>query len=143
MPYRDPIAMDVKLPIFAALAMHQLLCRYETYTFAFYGLALFIPPALIVAVPFYNLGHFTTPTLGSFLQCLVLYLTTLAGSIFAYRFSPFHPLARYPGPLIGKLSGFWMAYVSTGGRQQHYLKALHDRYGDVVRIGCKVGGDYG
>ncbi|KAI1782296.1 cytochrome P450 [Ganoderma leucocontextum] len=126
--------MDVKLPIFAALAMHQLLRRYETYAFAFYGLALFVPPALIVAVPFYK-GHSATPTLGSFLQCLALYLTTLAGSIFAYRLSPFHPLARYPGPLIGKLSGFWMAYVSTGGRQQHYLKALHDRYGDVVRIG--------
>ena len=117
--------------------MHQILRRYETYTFSFYGLAILVPPALIVSVPFYQ-GLSPAPTLGSFLQCLALYLTTLVGSILAYRLSPFHPLARYPGPLLGKLSGFWMAYVSTGGRQQHYLKALHDRYGDVIRIGTSA-----
>ncbi|KAM5536736.1 hypothetical protein V8D89_009575 [Ganoderma adspersum] len=126
--------MDVKLPIFTALVVHQFLRRYETYTFSFYGLVLSVPPALIVALPFYQ-GYGPAPTVLSFLQCFALYVTTLAASIAAYRLSPFHPLARYPGPFLGKLSGFWMAYVSTSGRQQHYLKALHDRYGDVLRIG--------
>ena len=119
---------------------HQILRRYETYTFSFYGLALTVPPALIAFLPSHYHYHGSgsggpAPTVLSFLQCLALYLTTLAASIAAYRLSPFHPLARYPGPVLGKLSGFWMAYVSTGGRQQHYLKALHDRYGDVLRIG--------
>nr|VWO97610.1 Exopolygalacturonase (ExoPG) (EC (Galacturan 1,4-alpha-galacturonidase) (Poly(1,4-alpha-D-galacturonide)galacturonohydrolase) [Ganoderma boninense] len=114
--------------------MHQLLRRYETYTFSFYALALLVPPALLVALPS-QVHTGPAPTFGAFLQCLALYVATLGASIAAYRLSPFHPLARYPGPLPGKLSGFWMAYVSTGGRQQHYLKALHDRYGDVLRIG--------
>ncbi|EJF60792.1 cytochrome P450 [Dichomitus squalens LYAD-421 SS1] len=53
----------------------------------------------------------------------------------AYRLSPLHPLARYPGPLLCKVSALWLAYKSTSGTQHRYVKSLHDRYGDVVRIG--------
>ena len=37
-----------------------------------------------------------------------VYFATLIGSIAVYRISPFHPLAKYPGPFIAKLSKFWM-----------------------------------
>ena len=53
----------------------------------------------------------------------------------AYRLSPFHPLAKYPGPLLAKTSKWWAAYLSGTGDQHRYIKRLHDRYGDVVRIG--------
>ena len=53
----------------------------------------------------------------------------------AYRLSSFHPLAKYPGPLLAKTSKWWAAYLSGTGEQHRYLKRLHDRYGDVVRIG--------
>ena len=60
----------------------------------------------------------------------------LSASILAYRISPWHPLARYPGPLPCKLSKFWMAYVAMRTKKQHlYIRGLHDQYGDVVRIG--------
>jgi hypothetical protein len=53
----------------------------------------------------------------------------------AYRLSSFHPLAKYPGPLLAKTSKWWAAYLSGTGDQHKCLKRLHDRYGDVVRIG--------
>jgi len=53
----------------------------------------------------------------------------------AYRLSSFHPLSKYPGPLLAKASKWWAAYLSGTGDQHRYLKRLHDRYGDVVRIG--------
>ena len=53
----------------------------------------------------------------------------------AYRLSPFHPLAKYPGPIIAKSSKWWAAYISFRGDLHRYYKHLHDRYGDIVRIG--------
>jgi len=48
-----------------------------------------------------------------------------------YRLSPFHPLAKYPGPTLAKISKLWVAYICTKGNLHRYLKSLHDRYGDV------------
>ena len=45
------------------------------------------------------------------------YFSTLIGSIAAYRISPFHPLAEYPGPLIARLSKLWM--VNSFLRPRH------------------------
>jgi hypothetical protein len=53
----------------------------------------------------------------------------------AYRLSPFHPLAKYPGPITAKMSKWWAAYIGARGYMYRYYKGLHDRYGDVVRIG--------
>ena len=52
-----------------------------------------------------------------------------------YRLSPFHPLAKYPGPAIAKTSKLWAAYVCARGDLHRYYKSSHDRYGDVVRVG--------
>ncbi|RDB16896.1 hypothetical protein Hypma_002424 [Hypsizygus marmoreus] len=64
-----------------------------------------------------------------------VYLATLATSITVYRLSPFHPLAKYPGPLLCKISKIYFAFVSSGGKQHIYYQQLHLRYGDIVRIG--------
>jgi cytochrome P450 len=50
----------------------------------------------------------------------------------------FHPLAKYPGPLAYKLSGWpllWQAY--TGDRHIHHLLD-HERYGPIVRISPNI-----
>ncbi len=52
-----------------------------------------------------------------------------------YRLSPFHPLAKYPGPAIAKTSKLWAAYLCAKGDMYRYFKSLHERYGDVVRVG--------
>ena len=52
-----------------------------------------------------------------------------------YRLSPFHPLARFPGPAHMKLSKLWMSYLTYRGDGHEYIRALHGQYGDVVRVG--------
>jgi hypothetical protein len=52
-----------------------------------------------------------------------------------YRLSPYHPLAKYPGPIPNRVSKWWMAYIISTGKQHTYLKKLHEGYGDIVRIG--------
>ncbi|THH16440.1 hypothetical protein EW146_g4196 [Bondarzewia mesenterica] len=52
-----------------------------------------------------------------------------------YRLSPLHPLAKYDGPVLGKVSKWWSSYICAGGKQHLYYKALHERYGDIVRVG--------
>lgn len=67
------------------------------------------------------------------------YIGALLFFTLAYRLSPFHPLAKYPGPVIAKTSKWWAAYISARGDLHRYYKSLHDRYGDVIRIGwCRV-----
>ena len=82
----------------------------------------------------------------------LVYFLTLVGSVITYRISPFHPLAQYPGPFIAKLSKLWMVdlspfaydigadghtqvYISWTGKQHIYYARLHERYGDILRIG--------
>ncbi|KAJ3734896.1 cytochrome P450 [Lentinula guzmanii] len=64
-----------------------------------------------------------------------VYYTTLIFCTTAYRLSWWHPLAAYPGPLACKLSKLYMAYISQKEKQHLYLYNLHQKYGDIVRIG--------
>ena len=53
----------------------------------------------------------------------------------AYRLSPLHPLAHYPGPVQYRISKLVFGLEATRGYSHYRLKDLHARYGDVVRIG--------
>lgn len=64
-----------------------------------------------------------------------IYLVSLVLCTVTYRISPFHPLAKYPGPLACKVSKIWFAFVAWQGKQHLYYNQLHRRYGDIVRIG--------
>ena len=46
----------------------------------------------------------------------------------------FHPLAGFPGPLARAGVHFVGQYSEFTGNETRDLKALHDKYGDVVRI---------
>ena len=63
------------------------------------------------------------------------YWSSLLFFTLTYRLSSFHPLAKYPGPLLARTSKWWAAYLCGTGDQHRCIKRLHDRYGDVVRIG--------
>lgn len=63
------------------------------------------------------------------------YLITLCLSVVAYRLSPFHPLAKYPGPILARVTKLWSVRKAVGQKQHLIYKKLHDRYGDVVRVG--------
>ncbi|KZV95507.1 cytochrome P450 [Exidia glandulosa HHB12029] len=59
---------------------------------------------------------------------------TLLLSIAAYRLSPWHPLARYPGPLLHRLTKLRTVYASWRGNHFKEMAKIHDKYGPVVRM---------
>lgn len=69
------------------------------------------------------------------LQCALIYLGSLCVSIVAYRLSPFHPLAQYPGPVLARVSRLWATREVIKESQHITSHILFERYGDVVRTG--------
>ncbi|KAJ4397850.1 hypothetical protein N0V93_002087 [Gnomoniopsis smithogilvyi] len=64
-----------------------------------------------------------------FLTLFIIWATwTIVYDIF------FHPLSKFPGPLLGKITRipFWVHGIT--GTQLHYMHALHEKYGNVVRF---------
>lgn len=105
--------------------------RYEPVNPLSHAALLVVVPALLIRV---LLSSF--PSVVRVVSCTyLLYYATILVSILVYRLSPFHPLAEYPGPILCRVSKFWMAWVSSEGKQHKYYRDLHDKYGDVVRIG--------
>ncbi|KAJ3521437.1 hypothetical protein NMY22_g12317 [Coprinellus aureogranulatus] len=49
----------------------------------------------------------------------------------------FHPLSRFPGPVLAALTGYYVTYfdIFLDGQLIPQLRKLHDKYGPVVRIG--------
>ncbi|KAG2172901.1 hypothetical protein INT43_000251 [Umbelopsis isabellina] len=47
----------------------------------------------------------------------------------------FDPLRSIPGPLAAKLSRFYDLKTKAGGKKPEIIEELHQKYGDVVRIG--------
>ncbi|EKM52047.1 uncharacterized protein PHACADRAFT_177444 [Phanerochaete carnosa HHB-10118-sp] len=114
----------------AALVCHLIYNKWEpTYIPATTFMLLLLPLGLsTLLVPHYG------PAL-ALIVALATYHGVLLTSISLYRVSPWHPVSRYPGPLPAKLSKWWMVWKGCHGKQHLYIRALHDRYGDVVRIG--------
>ena len=46
-----------------------------------------------------------------------------------------HPLARYPGPLLGRVTDVYSAYHAWTGKRHHDFDRLHQKYGPIVRYG--------
>ena len=74
---------------------------------------------------------------GGFLT-FVVYYTTLLASIAIYRVSPFHPLARYPGPLLAKITRWYWTLIALRGRQHVETLRLLELYGDAIRVGKRT-----
>lgn len=61
--------------------------------------------------------------------------SVLRGTLHIDRLSPFHPMARYPGPMLTKVSKIYMVYVVRKGSPWVWIRRQHQKYGQVVRIG--------
>jgi hypothetical protein len=73
--------------------------------------------------------------LACFSGSAAIYLTSLTLSVLAYRLSPLHPLASYPGPVAARATRLWACLKSKRGEQHWYSHELFQRYGNVVRTG--------
>jgi len=47
----------------------------------------------------------------------------------------FHPLAKYPGPFLAKITDLWQTHQFMTLKQPYTLTDLHERYGPFVRYG--------
>lgn len=61
--------------------------------------------------------------LGGYLCARIFYLAFL------------HPLAKYPGPVLAKVSDTWKTQATVRHVFKTKLHELHQKHGDVVRIG--------
>lgn len=113
-------------------ASHLIFKRTETHEPSHLIVLLVLVPAFLSLVFF---PHYAS-AFSAVGASLTVYFTSLLGSIIIYRLSPWHPLARYPGPVVARLTKFWFAFLSLRGKQYLYYQQLHDRYGDVVRVGA-------
>jgi hypothetical protein len=125
------IGLLLALTISFAQLAHAVFKRTETHDPKYIVLLLLVVPALLVNV----LVNHSSTVLSAFLTTFTVYWATLSASIVVYRLSPWHPLAKYPGPLICKVTKFWFAFLSLRGKQHIYYDELHAKYGDVVRVG--------
>ncbi|EIN08535.1 cytochrome P450 [Punctularia strigosozonata HHB-11173 SS5] len=94
--------------------------------------------SLLFALPLTASLYTSSPSLPSpFLvfKCTLTHVATLISLTVAYRLSPFHPLAAYPGPPLAKVTRFWTFNRALKQDQYRVFHALFAQYGPIVRIG--------
>lgn len=68
---------------------------------------------------------------------LVLAFSLLLGGLLSYVIYQryLHPLSCFPGPFWASLTDVWKVHLMRTGTAPAQLSSLHERYGDIVRIG--------
>ena len=67
---------------------------------------------------------------------LVIYATSLWGSMLMYRFF-FHPLQHFPGPPLARVSKLWQVYRCLDSKNHRLLERLYAQYGSFIRTGLR------
>jgi len=98
------------------------------------GLTLVLGVPLTLAALLAQSPFFTSSFFGV-LVAVASYFGILAFLVVTYRISPIHPLAKYPGPLLSKVSKLWAIWALWRGKQHILYRELHELYGDIVRVG--------
>ncbi|KAJ7602428.1 cytochrome P450 [Roridomyces roridus] len=117
--------------VFCGLTSHLLFNKFEDRHLTLLSRLLVILPLFPAAL---FLSHYTSPFSALCVAYATCY-TTLLTSIACYRLSPFHPLSKYPGPILARLSKWWSIYQTYTGKTHTTYLELHRKYGRVVRTG--------
>ncbi|KAI5119310.1 hypothetical protein M0805_004554 [Coniferiporia weirii] len=127
--FRDAILFIIA----SALVVHVAYKKYEFQPSSYFPTLL-----LLGATPFLSssflLAHFSSAT-SAYLSGFSTFYVSLLTSIAIYRVSPWHPLAKYPGPILAKLTKFWIIAVILKGDQLRVIADLHKKHGPYVRTG--------
>lgn len=95
---------------------------------------LLVPPSIVT----YLLSAGNSSLIKALSTAFSVFFAVLIGSIIWYRISPFHPLSKYPGPFIARVSKFHALKIMVTGKNHLYHKGLHEKYGPYVRVGEKT-----
>ncbi|KAF4611795.1 hypothetical protein D9613_003715 [Agrocybe pediades] len=117
--------------IFVGLITHTWFRKYEPKTI----LSALLPISGIICITSALASPHIQKWSVAVLLSSIVFIATLLGSIVAYRLSFFHPLAKYPGPILCRITKLWGAWIAWNGKPHIYYKQLHDKYGPIVRIG--------
>ncbi|KAH4902845.1 hypothetical protein HBI80_129350 [Parastagonospora nodorum] len=85
--------------------------------------------------------EFLLSALRSILTSPLLLISSIFGLLFAYIFAiiiyrlTFHPLAKYPGPFLAKITDIYLAYYAYKGSRHLAFHRAHVQYGPYVRLG--------
>ncbi|KAJ3541828.1 hypothetical protein NM688_g6036 [Phlebia brevispora] len=115
--------------IVAGAATYAIYKHYEPASLALHAILLLGMPELLAT----QLRQYVY--IPAKLYIFPIYWSTILALTVAYRLSPSHPLAQFPGPLPAKVTKFWMSYVTARGNAHETARVLHAQYGDIVRIG--------
>jgi cytochrome P450 len=47
----------------------------------------------------------------------------------------FSPLREIPGPLLAKITPYWLIFIDMAGNRTSRLHRLHEQYGPTIRVG--------
>lgn len=67
------------------------------------------------------------------LQPIFITFASLFITLLIYRLY-LHPLSKFPGPLLAKLTSLWLYREAYHGTEASTLAALHAKYGPIVRV---------
>ncbi|KIK60067.1 hypothetical protein GYMLUDRAFT_618578 [Collybiopsis luxurians FD-317 M1] len=117
------MVMSVVSATVTTLLLHKFPLRGDTALFgviaAFTGANILLSGSTAVTVSLDILFHLST----------IVLLTVL------YRVSPFHPLWKFPGPFINKVTHLKLFQVVCSGKRHDYINRMHEQYGVFVRTG--------
>lgn len=125
--------VTIALPVTAALALHaaiQIREPYAHHSVIFLGLVLFGTHSFIKNA--WQVDNMAAT--GTVAGMLCVFAAVMATSITTYRVF-FHPLRHIPGPLSCKISMWTWVNADWNGRRAQLIRELHEKYGNVVRIG--------
>ena len=97
---------------------------------------LTVPPPILCTMAQHEglLSYLLTQTQRQSLPALVLGSIALyccSWAVYARYLHPFHDI---PGPFLASISRLWMGASVLSGRAEHTQRALHQKYGPLVRI---------
>ncbi|KAH6904455.1 high nitrogen upregulated cytochrome P450 monooxygenase 2 [Coprinopsis sp. MPI-PUGE-AT-0042] len=119
--------MSVPVPqVLVAIATHLWLKSFEPKS-------TWIALAILLSAPLITFA--LDPNSSSIIGGYTTFFASLITSVVIYRVSPFHPLAKHPGPLLCKITKFRTVWEAAQGTTHKYYQGLHAKYGPIVRVG--------